>query len=307
MSTDLVIPSTPAEMAAYLDSLKVVPDSSDNSDVNPNKLVPQIRMSNDTDNIIIKLDTQVQEQSRGYYFMMALLSGSRALFIPKDHQHKDLFKMPICSTGIDRPKVFVDNTVKANWLVNEDFIQPHGTYSDAARTVRIETEFGNYVEQECARCPYNLFGSEAGWDPAKSKSRGKACKETRHVFVRLARKVPGLAPFTPRPNEEIWLFEADPAHDSFMRMPLGLGSNREAISNLTLLARARNIAAESAVFKLTVKIETDGGIKWPVAILEIAGFPTPQFKASQAQDLVAIQDFVKRNRRTLIINEEAPF
>ena len=217
-------------------------------------------MSKDNNLLTLKLDDQQIDSGLFFYILLADMRGSRALFVPTGHPAQEQFPMPICSTALETPDLFKSEKVKALWLGNEHFDLPHHMESACAD--------GEYYEVDCSKCQYNKFGSEASFDSKKSDSRGKACKESRHQFVRIMRKGAALPPLPSK--EELFFFENDDKYPTFVRLPMGLGSHSKVIEQMGLAAKARGVSLRSLVFKIGVRIESPTpSVKYPVAVRTI--------------------------------------
>lgn len=292
-------------LASYLADLANEGEGEDYADVNPNKLIPQVRMSKDNDLLTVKLDENVLYTGKNLYFLVAFIQGSRALFAPESHPNKEAWKQPICSTGIVDPIVLVKDTAQGGWVMSEDFTEPWVVRDTAGEVAEVAN--GTLVPMKCGGCRYNLFGSEAVFDSSKPDSKGKACKETRHLFGHLLRKVQGEAPIADKDGNELWWFERDPSFNSFVRLPLGLGSNKGAVEQIQIAAKARGISYTSLVLKLGVRLEVNGSIKYPVLTFEVVGVPNPTTKNGQRAEMEDIKNFIERNRRSIAAVEAIPF
>lgn len=295
----------PTALAAYLAELAMptAQDKEFDSEVDPNKINPRITMSKDNEMLTIKLgDTQL-DVVRQLYVSIRESYGSRALWCPEKHPQKTKYPAPICSTGLVPPSTFKPDVAKGLYSVNEDFVTP---YTLPEGTV---THEGDRLNFDCARCPFNRFESESSWDSTKAGSKGKACKEGRTLFIRTMERVPGAPMLTGLDGTEIAIFQSDEKYaKSPIRLQVGWGSNRETIEKMVLMAKARRLPVPSLVWKLTVKIEGEGSIRYPVAIFEPVGIQTPaSIAALRAEDPAWIENFVKVNQRAPAVVGEVPF
>lgn len=305
-ASDLATFNDAAAMAAYLQTLQqpTAADESHDSDVRPDKLNPELCMSKDSELLTLQIDGNTLDSGKFFYVMFNVTKGSRALWPPSKHPKKDDYKFPVCSTGMVDPKEFASGKAVGTYLLNEHFAAPYDPRPivDPEGQPAGDYKFGDYVNFECARCPFNQFESEGLWDEDKKGSRGKACKESRTAFVRIMRKVPGVAPVTLPDKTEILPFEFDAALcDTPVRFSFNLGSNKKPWEDLILKAKARKIPLSSLVIKVSVSIERPTkDIAYPVFVPEIVGVPVPSAKQiATLQDVPWVEEFVARNSRKL--------
>lgn len=300
-STSLV-PTTAEDYALLLASLREASDADNDAlgDVRLNKLVPRLVLSKDTTQITVKLGDQIIEAANFLYVSVVAVRGSRALFPWEGHPAKDDYKQPICSTGLASPRDFNPDTMRGSWLVNPDFVQPYGV-KDAVGNL-VEYVDGDIIDMECARCPYNVYGSQRTF--AKKDSNAKVCGENRQFFVRILVKIPTALPTPDR--SEVYPFKLDERYETVCVLPLGMGSHSRVIEDMVLKARSMNLPFSSAVFKIGVRHEVPApGIKYPVLTHEFAGFPLVGVRANMKEkDLPFIAEYVERNGRKLA--QEAP-
>lgn len=306
--TELTI-GTPAEVATYLAALNTASDQDKEAeaDVNVNKLTPRLVLSRDTELMSVKLGDQTITSIRSFYILVVLPVGQRALFLSENHPAKDEFKAPLCSTGMVSPLELATGG-RATWRINSHFPTPYllrGEPTDAEpKGAIVQFSQEDLIEVECARCPWNRFGSEGTFNPTRPDAKGKACKESRTWFFRVVRKVKTVTTLT---NEELGLFDFEPEYPDPLHLQLGLGSNKAVLEAMVLAAKARRLPFTSAVFKVGARIERQGNIAYPVLTYEFAGVPLPPVKeATSTSDLAWAQDYVKRNPR-LPPSEEVPF
>lgn len=293
----LVNYNNPTEMAAYLAELGDNKGDID-KDVNPNKLSPRICMSKDNDLLTVKLvDALIGSPTKALYILIEHSVGLRSLWVPEKHPSKEDFKSPLCTTGLIPTTTLMPDKAKGIFLTNDIFEPPY-VGKDADGNV-VEHRTGEDVSYECARCPWNKFESERVFDNTKPDGKGKACKESRVLFVRTMKKAQGIGSITTPNGEELNAFDIDYTYgDDLLRLNLGLGSNKKPFEDMVIAARARNLPVGSSVWKLGVTINGEGSIKYPSAKFEFVGFPTKAaFMQSKAADAEWIAGYVERNAR----------
>ena len=289
--------NNPTELATYLAELAGNKGDID-KDVNPNKLSPKITMSKDNDLLTVKLDDSlIGSPTKFLYILIEHSVGLRSLWVPEKHPAKDEFKSPLCTTGLIPTTTLTPDKAHGIYLTNDVFSPPY-VGRDASGN-QVDHATGTEVSYECAKCPWNKFESERAFDPTKPDGKGKACKESRVLFVRTMKKVTGMGAITTPNGEELNAFDIDNTYgDDPLRLVLGLGSNKKPFEDMVIAARARNLPVASSIWKLGVTINGDGSIKYPSAKFEFVGFPTKAaFTRSKNDDAKWIEGYVERNAR----------
>jgi hypothetical protein len=314
-SNELVLSNMTNMVDFYSGHYDQVEQDEINEDLNPDKMVPMLKLSRETGDFNLMMGDVALElpSKKRVYFVIATRTGSRNLWSPQSDTEN---KQPICSTGNVSVKHLKAVDCVGHFGINERYPQPYRLYDDENNELHVAV--GESQTFLCERCPYNSFGSMAAWDTSRNASRGKACGETRTYYVMPVTKLGLMRDIIKRANpeadvrsidEEFGLFGLDNKLESsmnkagMMRLNLSMGSNRKASEAIAMEIHAHSsggmkVPFSAAVFQGTIELVEKGAVKLAILNPKMVGLLDPKSLGRLENELRSeVNDFIVKTRR----------
>jgi len=275
-------------------------------DVNVNDLIPAISLSRENEVFSVEIGGEplpTFNATKALFLAFVRALGSKTLWAPKAHE--DDFQRPLCGTGWVTTGESKNATCKGRFTFNEHigppYEEPEWTDADGNWCGPAN---GDSHDFDCARCPYNKFGSKSSYDASQEGSNAKACSEARTYFVLPVKRGPRLD----FDNEDLYVFTPDTSWKTTInkhglgKLGVSYGSNKKPVEHIATAPAIREIPLSAMVFRVKVKHETSGQYTIAKMEPEVQGFLHPEYWETELSDDDGpvqgwLSDFIGRNKR----------
>lgn len=297
-----------ADVQAYLAMLGEEAQTDDAGDrtsasIDELKLIPWVTYSAQAPEFNIVVGENSVHRAKIMTFAVIDTLASRALWVKDDKELKEQFPAPICNQRFVDPIFFKKEQDQGigKWLVNSVFDYP-------ISGVEVTAADGTRIDLACNRCPFNQFGSATDW--TGKETRGKACRESRDIFVVPISRVGAM------PGEEDDMsffdikqgFHRSQAEYPFALFPVSMGSNAKFVEALGLAAKGARKPLSAMAFRAEVNVTKIGGNDVAVLTTKVAGLLTPSaFQGHMKPAKTEVHEFAKRNSTAVtVLNSDIP-